>query len=166
MENEGNSTANNYETYESLQQYIRDRIDCASKKYRIKDSALETKIRQLYNTDYGYQQDLNEYCRELLADDEPTIDIEIRPEDSVTGGWIQVQIKKSDVEEVEYYDPDKWNEFPKVVPPQKGWYRVETFDGPDNQCKRWALEWTGTAWENPYPAWYAHKFRFKPWDVE
>lgn len=39
--------------------------------------------------------------------------------------WVEADIHVEEIEEVPEYDPDNWNDFPQVTPPEGVWMRCE-----------------------------------------
>lgn len=65
--------------------------------------------------------------------------------------------------EVVKYDPKVWNEYPKVIPPKEGWYRVQY----EVECigyVRRVVYWNGKEWETHHSFVERFAFGFKPWD--
>lgn len=66
-------------------------------------------------------------------------------------------------EEVVEYDPKVWNEYPKVMPPEEGWYRIQY----EVECVgyvRRVVYWNGKEWETHHLFVEKFAFGFKPWD--
>ncbi len=77
----------------------------------------------------------------------------------------EFQKQSEDSEEVVKYDPKVWNEYPKVMPPKEGWYRIQY----EVECVgyvRRVVYWNGTEWETHHLFVEKFAFCFKPWDDE
>lgn len=54
----------------------------------------------------------------------------------------RIDFAKSELEEILEYDPNGWNPYPKVLPPEGKSYLVQVFDSNIEKNKLWVLEWS------------------------
>lgn len=84
------------------------------------------------------------------------------------GVEMTIKISKSALEEAHTFDPKAWNKWPEVLPPKRGYYRVEYEK--NNLTKKAAWMWDGLGWKIRPGTYFlldsANKegIRFKPWD--
>lgn len=142
-------------------------------KYRIKKPEVEKAVCGLFETQEDFKKYFSACCINQMYCGFDYIKLIVHKNQSVTGFPVALLIKKSDIEEVVEYDPRKWNPYPKVTPPKKGWYRVE-LDYQDEVIHR-AMYWNGENWLNQemvfkrQAGWIEIEKdnpRFKPWDDE
>ena len=69
------------------------------------------------------------------------------------------------VEEVVEYDPKVWNEYSKVKPPKKGYYRVELRND-SGEVELRSVEYWDKTFEASYLSPKPLNLFFKPWDDE
>ena len=127
-------------------------------KYRLKDQELQRKLDELSDGDFSRK--LQTYRFDYGLSNFVQFG-ESAPFDATK---FRVFISNEDVEAVPEYDPHAWNDFPKVMPPEKGTYRVEVFeDSDDSEPKiKAAGYWDGKRWliNNEGGA----RTRFRPWE--
>ena len=129
-------------------------------KYQLKDRELQAKIEAIYL-----------YFGELLSksvrNGYTTTSMIILPCEGIE---ITLNISNSAIEEVHEFDPKAWNVWPEVLPPKKGYYRVEYVE--DNFAKKAAWMWDGRGWQIKPGAYFLldsaneEGLQFKPWDDE
>ena len=88
----------------------------------------------------------------------------LSPKMNTPGEW-KIVFRADEVEAIQEYDPNAWNEFPRVTPPENVWMRVETW----NACGatvRGVFMYTGGAWRRSKytaPNDEIKTARFRPW---
>lgn len=133
-------------------------------KYRIKNLEVENAIRGMFKDQSEFEFILNAVCVGQMGDTENYLRFVVNSERSVTGEMVSVDIKKSDIETTDEYNPKVWNEYPKVTPPKDDYYRVQ-MTMPDFEVKRFMLEWRDRKWRVDYLPEH-RELLFKPWDDE
>lgn len=93
-------------------------------KYRLKDRELQKKLDEISKGDLS---DALEVCSAAVASvpkrgKPTTIWFGVQPQ-------LSLEITSDMLEEVQEYDPTKWNNYPEVEPPEGVWMRVEWRDG-------------------------------------
>lgn len=136
--------------------------------WHLKDRELEKKLNELSNGEFS--KNLHELYEDIFAsyfgktvpiknysycteggDDEPRI--ERIPK-------FGFYFTKDELEEVPEYNPNDWNEFPTVKPPEDIWMRIESKDGWGAKAK-----WTGSSWLDCNKWVLIEKeYRFRPWE--
>ena len=137
------------------------------KKYRIKNEAIEKSVCGLFATREAFEKQLNawsEYHFNYYSN-YSCIKIVVNSADSITGYACELYVATSDVEELIEYNPRVWNEYPKVTPPKKGWYRIQ-YEVEDVGYVRRVVYWNGKEWETHHSFVEKLAFGFKPWDDE
>lgn len=80
----------------------------------------------------------------------------------------ELTISKTEIEDTERYNPNRWNEYPKVTPPEGVWMRVETRDACGGVVRGVFMyangAWRRSAFTDPQNEIKAARFR--PWDDE
>ncbi len=134
--------------------------------WHLKDRELEQKLIAI---DSEFSEKLNKECERLDSNNDSDVFI-YKPVilSLVHNSNLQVKMhfRAEDVEYILKYNPYAWNEFPKVMPPEDVWMRLEIYPGCENSGRvgakyvngKWLLD-DGTI-ENfgNYPA------RFRPWE--
>ena len=134
-------------------------------KYRIKKPEVENAIRGMFKDQSEFECILNAVCVGQMGDTHNHLRFVVNSERSVTGEMVYVDIKKSDIETTDEYNPKVWNEYPKVTPPKEGWYRIH-YEIEDVGYVRRVIYWNGKEWETNCPFVERFAFGFKPWDDE
>nr|DAW99661.1 MAG TPA: hypothetical protein [Bacteriophage sp.] len=93
--------------------------------YRFKNPDIETALNVLCGKDY-----VQKAIREQYDNHNETINFEFQSAPGESGAWGCISVSKSEIERVRAYDPDDWNPFPEVNPPECGEYLV-TFKDED-----------------------------------
>lgn len=93
--------------------------------YRFKNPDIGTAMNVLCGKNY-----VQEAIREQYDNNNETIDFEFQSAPGKSGAWGCISVSKSEIERVRAYDPDDWNPFPEVNPPECGEYLV-TFKDED-----------------------------------
>lgn len=139
------------------------------KKYRLKNKELQKKLDALSEV-HQFSGRLQTACERQFRDLFNHVLVEfgrvavLNGSDTFTHVFY---IPKSDIEEYEGYNPKKWNEYRKVMPPTNVLMRVEIQEpGRQNPIKTSGI-YDGSRW-----SFFAHGFcspcdiRFRPWDDE
>lgn len=106
---------------------------------------------------------VNEYVIDLHK-----ADFYVPSYESKLGNGFTVYKESEFFKEVVEYDPNVWNEYPKVKPPKIGLYRVELVYVDRHINHYLGLPWNGEEWSFTLvcaPSDYDY-IRFKPWDDE
>lgn len=84
-----------------------------------------------------------------------------------SGEWL-IALPTDDIEVIEEYDPNKWNNYPEVTPPEGVWMRVETWDACGGVVRGVFIHVNGTWRRSRYtaPNDEIKVARFRPWDEE
>ena len=117
-----------------------------TKKYRIKNEAVEKAVRGLFVTQEAFEKQLNawsEYHFKYYSN-YSCIKIVANSAESITGYACELYVATSDIEEVVEYDPNGWNEM-SVKPPANGQYLV--YCKSDKSFSIWRKD--GDLWVNP-----------------
>jgi hypothetical protein len=93
--------------------------------YRLKKPEIEAALNVFCGKDYVQQA-----IREQYDNNDDSINFEFQSPPSESGTWGCISVSKSEIERVRAYDPDDWNPFPEVNPPECGEYLV-TFKDED-----------------------------------
>lgn len=92
-------------------------------KYRLKNQDLQHRLEAFLGKEFVEEAlikgDVDNYILTIYAD-------------LGDGAYVDVGIHIDDLEEIEEYDPDKWNNYPSVTPPKGVWMRCE-FDQPNGR---------------------------------
>lgn len=111
------------------------------KHYSLKDKEL---LKRLNEIDRFFEQSLNEDARSALDDD---------------GVTTNLHIGRDDLEITDIYDPEGWNEYPEVTPPNNLWMRCETEFG-----SKYAAFYAEGAWHTTTVGTAETPCRFRQWD--
>ncbi len=95
------------------------------KKYRIVNEYVEELVSSLFANSVEYQLALDKGYEEHKNDGSSTFTIVVEDIFSRTGVTCAIGVLKSDVREIPKYNPNGWNDFSYIKPPQNGWYCVE-----------------------------------------
>lgn len=113
-------------------------------KYRLKDAALQKKLDEI--SDGEFSKNLHKFDENHFAsywgktifftinedDDGEELEESKHIREPQFGVWFNI----GEIEEVPEYDPNKWNKYPEVTPPEGVWMRVEQFS--NNKVRRTA----------------------------
>lgn len=135
------------------------------KKYRIKNEAVEKAVRGLFLCEQFFEEALQSYCKHYMGSFDDCVFLRVTDLQSVMGKTCELYIKKDDIELIEEYNPKAWNEYPKVIPPKEGWYRIH-YEIEDVGYVRRVIYWNGKEWETNCPFVERFAFGFKPRDDE
>lgn len=90
-------------------------------RYELKDKEKQSAFEKILP---GFGDDLQAACDEQFDDEFSHVCVQLNHGKGVFYDG-EVSIKKSAICKKEVYDPDAWNEFPEVTPPEKVWMRIE-----------------------------------------
>lgn len=130
-------------------------------KYNLKNKELEDFLNKFVNDfDKSFQND----CREQYDDDCSIVMVYLNHSPIESIG-----IKKSDIREYSEYDPNTWNEYPEVTPPEGVLMRVEAGATGDRRSIKSCAVFVDGDWCEPnskrdpslIKAWIT---RFRPWE--
>lgn len=131
-------------------------------KYRIKNPEVEKVIRCLYKVNFPFDG-LTAYER---IPESKVVRFYVDEKSSVGDCNLIFELHENLVEEIVEYNPNCWNEYPKVKPPKKGIYRVE-YRFESGEVKKESVHFDG---ENFVTSWFSMsggvRTYFKPWDDE
>lgn len=91
--------------------------------YRLKRPEIEAALNVFCGKDYVQQA-----IREQYDNNDEPINFEFQSVPGESGTWGCISVSKSEIERVRAYDPDDWNPFPEVNPPECGEYLVTIED--------------------------------------
>lgn len=94
-------------------------------KYRLKDQEFQKRLDELTNGDFTKK--LESEARKKFVDilNQDVVQVYFGDFD-IFANRFSVVFRLDEVEEIPEYDPNCWNPFPKVTPPEGVWMRVET----------------------------------------
>lgn len=138
--------------------------------WQLKDRELEKLLNKNNHPMHTFTDDLNRKATRVFSDKWPfpmpsSLIVEFQRLDK-NGAILTNNSLEFSIDEFEYisdYNPNDWNEFPKVKPPEDVWMRIEDKDGWGTKAK-----WNGDNWIN-----FAYdtisctprdKLRFRPWE--
>lgn len=85
-----------------------------------------------------------------------------------SGEWV-IALPTDDIKVIEEYDPSKWNNYPKVTPPEKVWMRIEMLSQDGGIKTRDVAFYKAGRWCK-FPLDNGEvilgRLRFRPWDEE
>lgn len=93
-------------------------------KYKIKDPKQESFLKSLFKDEKQYEAHLNACCESQWHSVFSYIILNCFARFSSTGDNFQVEIKKDKIQEIQEYEPNNWNPYPKVQPPINTVYLV------------------------------------------
>lgn len=91
--------------------------------WHLKDRELE---RKLIAIDSGFLEKLNEACEKLDNNKDGDFPKHKNFSIEINNGVVKVFLNSVSVEKCTRYDPNKWNDYPEVTPPEGILMRVET----------------------------------------
>lgn len=133
-------------------------------KYRLKDAELQKKLDEITDGDFSKQL-ASAKATTINRGEQFFIDA------GAFAGWkhgrIRLFLSNKEIEEFEEYDPDDWNNFPAVTPPDHVLMRVECEQ--DGEILYGVLWWSGRLWcypPNTATGWLeeGEVKRFRPWE--
>lgn len=111
--------------------------------YKIKDNLTRLAVK-LFFTD----KEIDEAYRKQLHDRTDYIMLQKFGNNSVRIDNIDIHIAKSEFTEANKYEPNEWNNFPDIVPPEPGSY-ITIADMTNLTDFSYVIDyWTGTCWIN------------------
>ena len=140
-------------------------------KYRLKDQELQKKLDEISNGDFSRQIEGN--LQNIKG--RGTTDADYRLFFGELPGRYEIVNRFSmllyehEVEVFEEYDPNDWNVFPDVTPPEGVWMRTEHRDetDPPGILRKVGAVFQDGTWRNStgeaYPSYISIK-RFRPWE--
>lgn len=140
-------------------------------KYRLKDQELQKKLDEISNGDFSRQIEGN--LQNIKG--RGTTDADYRLFFGELPGRYEIVNRFSmllyehEVEVFEEYDPNDWNVFPDVTPPEGVWMRTEHRDetDPPGIIRKVGAVFQDGTWRNStgeaYPSYISIK-RFRPWE--
>lgn len=127
-------------------------------KYRLKNQDLQQRLEAFLGKEFVEEAlikgDVDNYILTIYAD-------------LGDGAYVDVGIHIDDLEEIEEYDPDEWNNFPAVTPPENVWMRCECYG--DEKTYRCVAKYAFFGDSNDFH-WFDSNNeivdvdRFRPWD--
>lgn len=140
-------------------------------KYRLKDQELQKKLDEISDGDFSRQIEGN--LQNIKG--RGTTDADYRLFFGELSGRYEIVNRFSmllyehEIEVFEEYDPNDWNVFPDVTPPEGVWMRTEHRDetDPPGIIRKVGAVFQDGAWRNStgeaYPSYISIK-RFRPWE--
>ena len=138
-------------------------------KYRLKNQDLQQRIETFLG---------KEFFEEVLRKGNVEDGLLTVYADLSETSYVDIEIDVDDIEAIPEYDPDNWNDFPAVTPPEGEWMRIECVETDESGMPEsigirsryirsyvtGEFQWTGIDGE-----WlddYYKVVRFRPWDSE
>ena len=122
--------------------------------WRLKDKKLEAELNKLSNGEFSKR--LNEAVKSGVSSISLTIN----------DGKVAIFLDGRDLEHLRDYNPNAWNEYPAVTPPEHTWMRVELLY-PNGNKTRLGLRFVGDQWMDEAGVVYlclgCESVRFRPW---
>ena len=140
-------------------------------KYRLKDQELQKKLDEISNGDFSRQIEGN--LQNIKG--RGTTDADYRLFFGELSGRYEIVNRFSmllyehEIEVFEEYDPNDWNAYPDVTPPEGVWMRTEHRDetDPPGIIRKVGAVFQDGTWRNStgeaYPSYISIK-RFRPWE--
>lgn len=128
-------------------------------KCRLKDKALQERVKAVFPSFDG----LLEVACSTLSEHQPVF---VGAKDGCLDWGMYIDRDAIDI--TQDYNPNGWNEFPEVIPPEGVWMRVvmHSRNDKENVDRKMVAYYKYGAWRNadgvPYPSWYTAK-RYRPW---
>lgn len=146
-------------------------------KYRLKDQELQKKLDEI--SDGEFSKNLHKFDENHFAsywgktifftinedDDGEELEESKHIREPQFGVWFNI----GEIEEVPEYNPNDWNVFPDVTPPEGVWMRTEHRDetDPPGIIRKVGAVFQDGTWRNStgeaYPSYISIK-RFRPWE--
>lgn len=138
-------------------------------KYRLKDRELEAKLNSL-SKEYPFSNELQNAIKNHNKGD--VIDVNfglgvLSDEEVFPTAKFMVRLYENEIESYEEYDPNKWNKYPDITPPENIPMRLEylSFGQIKKECciyrhSKWLISNTLEALPNG-----AKNIRYKAWDL-
>ncbi|HIT95539.1 MAG TPA: hypothetical protein IAC45_00475 [Candidatus Aphodousia faecavium] len=79
----------------------------------------------------------------------------------------EVTFLGDEVEKIIEYNPQDWNSFPEVIPPENVWMRLEIKANDSKHISREVAFFHNGEWRNQWGPFFfdiAHELRFRPWE--
>lgn len=133
-------------------------------RYELKNKEQQAALEKAFP---GFDSDLQAACNDEFDDEFNHVRVRL----SHDGGIFRdsrVNIEKAAICAKEVYDPDKWNKFPKITPPENVWMRVETWSA-CGAVVRGVFMYVNGAWRRSKytdPQNEIKAARFRPWTEE
>lgn len=113
--------------------------------YRFKNPDIETALNVLCGKDY-----VQKAIREQYDNSNEPVNFEFPNPPAESMNWGHISVCKSEIERVRAYDPDDWNPYPEILPPEEGEYLITVKIGERSEVRigRWGIvgrdgEWVG-----------------------
>lgn len=137
-------------------------------KWRLKDQELQKKLDEISNGDFSLK--LQEKPMSTLSPN--FVEVGFSREKGKIVRCFTATFRSDEIEEVPQFNPNGWNLFPDVTPPEIGTYRLEVFlDDGDKPYVQVAGFWNGKRWVADDPEGGGHyyvtdgeRMRFRPWE--
>ena len=131
--------------------------------YRLKDGERQEALRKALPQ---FDEMLWRDCYQQMKNDEEYVFVSLPATDD--GGvfvslW-KVALRKSDIEIENPYDPNGWNNFPEVQPPEGVPMRVERSDGSGIRAVYLCGQWRGDTNHPGFIELLANVKRYRPWE--
>ena len=138
-------------------------------KYRLKNKELQKKLDDLWGN--RFSEELNDECKRTGSTGNIYMSLPIDPatdKDEKRYSFVTFHFMREDIERFVEYNPNGWNNFPEVEPPEDVLMRVELNDG-GRKCALFHHFSDGDSWCHPdgscLPKFYSDCVtRFRPWD--
>lgn len=134
--------------------------------YRLKDSALQKHLDAISNGDFSHrlQNELQDIRGNGTTDADYRIFFGFMSGRAELVNRFSMLLYEHEIEVIQEYNPNDWNNFPEVQPPTEVDMRVETNDGCGYQA--W---WDGTHWRTGSHSYSRSRVlkgvkRYRPWE--
>ena len=121
----------------------------------LKDKKLEAELNRLSSGEFSRR--LNEVVKSGASSIRLTIN----------DGKVAIFLDGRDLERMQDYNLNDWNEYPAVTPPEHTWMRVELLY-PNGNKTHLALRFVDEKWMDEvgvvYQCWSCKRVRFRPWE--
>lgn len=91
-------------------------------KFKLKDAELQKKLDEITDGDFSAQLKAGQLKRDLSAN---TFSVWAGKFDGWGHGRLQINLLPSELEEIKDFNPQEWNAFPEVTPPEGVLMRIE-----------------------------------------
>ena len=132
-------------------------------KYRLKDQEFQKRLDELTNGDFTKK--LESEARKKFVDilNQYVVQVYFGDFDIFTNRF-SVVFRLDEVEEIPEYDPNSWNPYPDVAPPEGVWMRVETANGFGFKVRYFHGDWIDNRHDMIDEFSDGKVVKFRPWD--
>lgn len=138
-------------------------------KYRLKDADLQKKLDEISGNDFSASL---EKIKPFNKDQRFSVTFGVESTKFICAYRCKIDFLTSDVEIVHEYNPQEWNRYPDVEPPEGVWMRLEVFrsNSHEQHTYRYYAKFLKSEWKNGeggrIPIDELDDVRFRPWEEE